>query len=209
MLYDQTLQIPWSDRPRVTSGGETRTHHGGKSETRFLRICANGSKRPRLQRMIGSGREEVVGRRPLALWGLWMMCAGLGVLMLAFSVQGSAVHPRGLTTSLLAVSGMFLFRASFALSLGPLPHVMTSELFPQEVRAAGVSVSWAANWWSNLLVAQSFPVLHAWLSTRLGAHGSMVMIFGGFVAFCLLGFVLVWWTLPETKGISLEKAGAQ
>ena len=65
------------------------------------------------------------------------MCAGLGVLMLAFSVQGSAVHPRGLTTSLLAVSGMFLFRASFALSLGPLPHVMTSELFPQEVRAAG------------------------------------------------------------------------
>ena len=100
MLYDQTLQIPWSDRPRVTSGGETRTHHGGKSETRFLRICANGSKGPRLQRKIGSGREEVVGRRPLALWGLWMMCAGLGVLMLAFSVQGSAVHPRGLTTSL-------------------------------------------------------------------------------------------------------------
>jgi len=152
---------------------------------------------------------DVVGRRPLALWGLWMMCAGLGVLMLAFSVQGSAVHPRGLTTSLLAVSGMFLFRASFSLSLGPLPYVMTSELFPQEVRAAGVSVSWAANWWSNLLVAQSFPVLHAWLSTRLGAHGSMVMIFGGFVAFCLLGFVLVWWALPETKGISLEKAGAE
>ena len=166
--------------------------------------------------MIGVSVTQVAATMRLCRWaetsgalGLWMMCAGLGVLMLAFSVQGSAVHPRGLTTSLLAVSGMFLFRASFALSLGPLPHVMTSGLFPQEVRAAGVSVSWAANWWSNLLVAQSIPVLHAWLSTRLGAHGSMVMIFGGFVAFCFLGFVLVWWTLPEAKGISLEKAGAE
>ena len=29
---------------------------------------------------------DVVGRGPLALWGLLLMCAGLGVLMLAFTV---------------------------------------------------------------------------------------------------------------------------
>ena len=87
---------------------------------------------------------DVVGRRPLALLGLLLMSGGLGVLMFAFGVQGSALDPRGLTTSILCVMGMFLYRAAFSLSIGPLPYIMTSELFPNEVRASGVALSLTA-----------------------------------------------------------------
>merc|ERR1711871_1111761 len=95
-----------------------------------------------------------VGRRPLALGGIGLMILGLCILILAFSEMGSASW-----APLVAVFGMLVYRASFSLSLGPLPYIMTSEFFPQEARATGVAVSWTTNWACNFCVSQLFPIL--------------------------------------------------
>ncbi|CAE8725964.1 unnamed protein product, partial [Polarella glacialis] len=71
---------------------------------------------------------DKVGRRPLALGGLLGMLAGLAFLVVADLLRGSGAN-RSLT-AVGSLLGMLIFRASFSLSLGPLPYIMTSEFFP-------------------------------------------------------------------------------
>ena len=74
----------------------------------------------------------------------------------------------------------------------PVAWVVTSEIFPLEVRAMGVSITTAANWTGNFLVAMLTPVL---LASPLQIHGTFYVLSGAL--FAALLFVLL--TLPETK----------
>ena len=64
------------------------------------------------------------------------------------------------------------------------------------MRAAGVSATTTVQWLSNMLVAALFPIA----SARFG----MQPILFGFASVCVLAWALVFWCLPETKGVALE-----
>lgn len=153
------------------------------------------------------GWVDHVGRRPVAMLGTGGMVVGHGLLITSFVVQSRS---ESLQTSMvwLAVAGMFLFRTAFSLSLGPLPYIMTTELFPQQVRAVGVAWSWTCNWGSNFVISYSFPIL---LEVLTGLYGRMLAIaclFTVFALFSVAAWIFVLVSLPETTGVTLEAASS-
>jgi MFS family permease len=89
------------------------------------------------------------------------------------------------------------FVASFAISLGPVMWVLLSEIFPNEQRAAAISV---AGFW-NSLVSASVTFIFPWELSAFGPAGTF-LAYGLFASAALL-FVLLF--VPETKGRTLEE----
>ena len=94
-----------------------------------------------------------VGRKPLAMYGVVLMIVGLSIIAVAFYIIAHAKDGKSnIFAPWLAVAGMLLFRIAFSLSLGPMPYIVTSELFSNTFRSKGVAISWASNWISNFMV---------------------------------------------------------
>jgi MFS family permease len=89
-----------------------------------------------------------------------------------------------------------VFVVAFGVSLGPLPYVMMSELFPLALRGAGMGIASATAWAVNVLVSLTFPIM-------VEAMG-IALVFGlyGLVSVAALAFVIA--LAPETRGRSLE-----
>ena len=132
-----------------------------------------------------------LGRRALLIGGLVPMAGSLLLLSIAMlSAPGAA------WTNMLAVACLCLFVLAFGVSLGPLPYVLMSELFPVAVRGAGMGIASATAWGVNVAVSLSFPVLIALMGTPL--------VFGLYGAISLLALAFVTALVPETRGRSLE-----
>jgi MFS transporter, SP family, xylose:H+ symportor len=129
-----------------------------------------------------------VGRRIMMLLG----CFGIGAshILCAFAYRGGWSAGAILTLTLAAI-------ACYALTLAPVTWVLISEIFPNRVRSHGVSVAVSALWIASFLLTYTFPTLNA----SLGTAG----VFFGYGAICLLGSLLVWRFVPETKGRTLEQ----
>ncbi len=97
----------------------------------------------------------------------------------------------------LILVGILGFVASFAISLGPVMWVLLSEIFPTSIRGLAISVVGLINSGVSFLVQLVFP----WELNQWGA-ATTFLIYGGFA---LLGFGLIAWLLPETKGRTLEQ----
>jgi sugar porter (SP) family MFS transporter len=131
------------------------------------------------------------GRRPLLLWGLAGMTISLVILSVSLSVKSLA----GVGVAAVACLGCFV--VAFAVSLGPLPYVLMSELFPAAVRPLGMALAAATAWGTNAVVSLSFlPLLGA-----VGVAGAFFV----FAGVCALAYVFVYRLAPETKGRSLEQ----
>ena len=128
------------------------------------------------------------GRRPLMLFG----AAGLAViyLVLGFCYHASVT---GLPVLLLVLSAI----ACYSMSLAPVTWVVISEIFPNRIRGAAMSVAVSALWLACFLLTFTFPLLNA----RLGPAGTFWL----YAAICVLGFVFIFYKLPETKNKSLEQ----
>lgn len=135
------------------------------------------------------------GRKPLVIIGSIGMITGF--LLLGFSLKNDAV-------GLVSLIGVLLFIASFAMSMGPVVWVMLSEMFPNRIRSVAMSVAVAAQWGSNYIVSQSFPmVMDSKLNNNDFWNGSLpYFIFIGFMIILII-FILKY--IPETKGKTLEE----
>jgi SP family galactose:H+ symporter-like MFS transporter len=132
-----------------------------------------------------------LGRRPLLIWGLVPMAASLLFLAAALLVGKGADW-----SNIAAVTCLSLFVLAFGVSLGPLPYVLMSELFPLALRGPGMGIASAAAWGINVVVSLTFPVL-------VEAFGiALVFGFYGTISIGALLFVLA--LVPETRGRSLE-----
>ena len=99
--------------------------------------------------------------------------------------------------SRLILFGVLSFVASFAMSLGPVMWVYLAEIFPNHVRGVAISFVTVFNSGASWFVQFLFPIQ---LSTS-GIAG----VFAGYSLFGLIGLVLIWWLMPETKGLTLEQ----
>jgi MFS transporter, SP family, galactose:H+ symporter len=82
------------------------------------------------------------------------------------------------------------------ISLGGIPYVMMSELFPLNARNVGMSIASCANWGFNIFVSSTYLSL-----ISLIGIGRTYWLYG---LFTILGFVFCYFYVPETKGRSLE-----
>ncbi|PLB36362.1 sugar porter family MFS transporter [Aspergillus candidus] len=142
---------------------------------------------------------DSLGRRRSLLWtsaaqGLSMLYIGL-YIRIAPPVEGEPVIPAGYV----ALVCIFLFAASFQFGWGPVCWIYVSEIPTARLRGLNVSFAAATQWLFNFVVARSVPVM---IST-VGASGYGTYII--FSCFCLSMGVFVFFFVPETKGLSLEK----
>lgn len=85
----------------------------------------------------------------------------------------------------------------YAMSLAPVTWVVLSEIFPNRIRGAAMSVATVTLWSACFLLTYTFPLLNSWLN----ASGTF-WLYG---TICILGFIFIFKRLPETKGKSLEE----
>jgi sugar porter (SP) family MFS transporter len=129
-----------------------------------------------------------VGRRGLMLLG----CVGIGVSHLACSFAYAAHWP-AIAILILTLSAI----GCYALTLAPVTWVLIAEIFPNRVRSQSVSAAVSALWLASFALTYTFPLLNK----ALGTSG----IFRTYGVICLLGWALVFFFVPETKGRSLEQ----
>jgi MFS family permease len=98
---------------------------------------------------------------------------------------------------MLVLTGILAFVACFALSIGPVMWVLFSELFPNRVRAIGISFVGLVNSAVSFTVQLLFP----WQLANLG-NATTFLLYG---LFAVVGLVMVVRLLPETRGRSLEQ----
>jgi sugar porter (SP) family MFS transporter len=134
------------------------------------------------------GTVDRAGRRSLMLFGAGGLALVYGAL--AFCYTGGV---QGLPMLLLVLGAI----ACYAMSLAPVTWVIISEIFPNRIRGAAMSISVAALWIACFILTYSFPLLNA----RLGPAGT----FGLYAGICVAGFAFIARRLPETKGKTLEQ----
>jgi len=132
-----------------------------------------------------------LGRRALLLTGTIGLLVALIVLGTYFS-SATLQSDYGWV----ALGGLLLFIAAFAIGLGPVFWLMISEIFPIGVRSKAMGVCTIANWGANFLVAQTFLSL----SNAITREG----VFFLYAALAVLSLAFFAWKVPETKGRALE-----
>jgi sugar porter (SP) family MFS transporter len=142
-----------------------------------------------LATVLGIWLVDRLGRRKLLFVGFIGMVACLGLLGVVLE-DGHGGRPW------VALAGVTAFIVFFAVSLGGVPYVLMSELFPMRARAAGMAVASCANWGFNFLVSATFLSL----AHSLGMGNTFLL----YAALTLCGLVFAWLLVPETKGVRLE-----
>ena len=137
---------------------------------------------------VALGVVDKAGRRPLMLFG----SAALALIYFAMGFCYHS-HVQGLPVLLLVLAAI----ACYAMSLAPVTWVVISEIFPNRIRGAAMSVAVSALWIACFLLTYTFPILNA----KLGSSGSFWL----YAVICVLGFIFIFAKLPETKGKTLEQ----
>jgi len=124
-----------------------------------------------------------------------LMLAGASSLAVVYSLMGACFFlnsqgPHVVILVLLAI-------ACYACTLAPITWVVLSEIFPNRIRGAAMSVSVSALWIGCFTLTYTFPLLR----DSLKPAGT----FWTYAGICVLGFLFILARLPETKGKTLEK----
>lgn len=86
---------------------------------------------------------------------------------------------------------------AYNIGAGPLPWLITAELFPQRVKISATSLIGSFNWIFSFLITYSF----GFFMFTLGLAFSFLL----FGIFCFLFAIYCYVAIPETKGKSLEE----
>lgn len=137
---------------------------------------------------VALGTVDRRGRRPL-------MLLGAGGLALIYVALGGcfAAGVKGLPMLLLVLAAI----ACYSMSLAPVTWVVISEIFPNRIRGAAMSVAVTALWIACFILTYTFPLLNK----QLGSAGTFWL----YAAICVAGLVFIFFKLPETKGKTLEQ----
>jgi len=123
-----------------------------------------------------------VGRKKLIVYGFASMVLSCILLTIVLSVVES---------SSISILFVVFYIVGFAVGPGPIPWLLTAELFTQESRPAATTLGCMVNWSSNFLLSIIFPSL---------VNGIGAYVFIIFMVFSLIATVYLQLILPETKG---------
>jgi len=129
------------------------------------------------------------GRRPLMLASCFGMALALSALSMNFTFSLEAPN--------LAVIALAFYLCSFSLGMGPGSWLIPGELFPNTVRAKGMSLST----FINRLIASASSLSVLTVANALTWGG----FFGALGGLNFAVMLFIYSCLPETKGMTLEE----
>lgn len=132
---------------------------------------------------------DKIGRKKLMLIGAAGMVACHLIIGYLFQI--------GRTNDWMLLTFIIITPAFFAFGLGPTVWVVLSEIFPNKIRGAAMSVATFSLWVASYILTLTFPILVDLFSSAI-----TFWIYG---VICVIGFIVIYKILPETKGVSLEK----
>ena len=132
---------------------------------------------------------DKMGRKKLMLIGAAGMAFCYIIIGCLFQIEK--------TDDWLLLTFIVITPAFFAFGLGPTVWVVLSEIFPNKIRGAAMSVATFSLWVACYLLTLTFPIFVEWFNAA--------NTFWLYAVICIIGFVVIFKYLPETKGISLEK----
>lgn len=94
----------------------------------------------------------------------------------------------------LPVVAIMVYIVANSIGLGPVSGIIIGELVPQRHRSIASSITGAISWLSAFIVTKTFLDLRS----ILNLHGAL-WLYG---SVCLIGVPFVYFSLPETRGIS-------
>jgi sugar porter (SP) family MFS transporter len=124
-----------------------------------------------------------------------LMLAGCGGIAICHSLLGFSYYfgLKGLPVLICTLATI----GCYGMSLAPVTWVLISEIFPNRIRGAAVSISVSALWIACFVLTFTFPILNR----ALGPAATFWLYAG----ICLAGFVFIQLAVPETKGKTLEE----
>ncbi len=102
---------------------------------------------------------------------------------------------QGIKPTLILI-GIFTMLAAFSMSIGPILWVVFSEIFPNNVRSVALPFAALVQTLSSWSISELFP----WSLSNFGAANVFLMY--GVIG--LVGLVIMYMILPETKGKTIE-----
>ncbi|EER07301.1 glucose transport protein, putative [Perkinsus marinus ATCC 50983] len=141
---------------------------------------------------------DLAGRRVLLVFAATGMCISAWMLGLFFYLQDVT----GLTNvGWLALASAYCYIAFFSIGVGPIPWLIMSEIFPNDVRGNAAAIATAVNWLFAFIVTMCLNAYREAI-TYQGVFWSF-----GFICLVIIFFVLFF--IPETKGKSFEQIEAE
>ena len=148
---------------------------------------------------------EAIGRRFLLLFGMSVIALGQLLLAIAFAglssnvnqnedaaedqIQGGRFH--------LALPGVLLVVCGYSCSFGPLTWLLTSELFPTDIRGRALGASTIVTYMCAALVTYTFLSAQAWI-------GASAVFFAYLLITCV-GLIFAWLAIPDTGGKNADE----
>ena len=142
-------------------------------------------------------RIEYLGRRFLLLFGMFIIVVGQFMLAFAFSMVNNEENPPK-SAMFWALSGVLCVVFGYSSSFRPLTWLLTSELFPTDIRGRALGACSITTYLFATLVTSTF------LSMQSAIGSSTVFVLYGLIT--LLGMVFVYLAIPDTGGKSAEES---
>ncbi len=138
--------------------------------------------------LIGISLIDKLGRKKLMYIGSIGYIVSLSLVAMAFFLEWE-----GMAVPIF----LFIFIASHAIGQGTVIWVFISEVFPDQLRAAGQSFGTSTHW----VLAAIIPSMVPFLFTTIGPG----TVFAIFAFMMVLQLLFVKFIMPETKGVPLEE----
>ncbi|KAL4654275.1 hypothetical protein ACB092_01G366500 [Castanea dentata] len=139
---------------------------------------------------------DKLGRRALLISGGIQMITCQVIVAIILGVKFGNHQELSKGYSILVVVMICLFVLAFGWSWGPLGWTVPSEIFPLEIRSAGQSITVAVNLLFTFIIAQAF------LAILCAFEFGIFLFFAGWITIMT---IFVYFFLPETKGVPIEK----
>ena len=164
---------------------------------------------------------ERIGRRKLLLYGIGTICMGLLLLSIAFagtniipnidndntndnnnqqssSSSESIAQVDNTTNSFyLALPGVLLVVCGYSMSYGPLTWLVTSEIFPTDIRGRALGGSTIVTYICAALVTYTYLSATAWIGSSI--------VFSIYLFITCLGWIFAYLAIPETAGLNPDE----
>jgi MFS family permease len=141
----------------------------------------------------GAILADRIGRRSLWMTSLvGMMCANIGITVT------SAVFEKKENDSAayMAIAFLFMYNAGFNIACNPLLYSYPTEILPYSMRTKGLA--------AVVAIAQALLIVSQYANpVAIAAIGWKYWIF--FLGMLVLFLAMVYFTYPETKGLTLEE----
>ncbi|KAL7302250.1 hypothetical protein TKK_0004921 [Trichogramma kaykai] len=145
--------------------------------------------------LVAAGIVEKAGRKLMLIFSAAVMSCSLTAIGVYFKLKDEEIDVS--TLGWLPLASLVIFMIAFSLGMGPIPWMLTGEMFDVEMKGNASSLAVMLNWFLVFLVTKTFPAM----AEALGKGGA----FWFFAAVMAFAAIYSHVCLVETKGKSIQE----